>query len=162
MGNVDDKMDATSTATTSDTTTAATQETESPEHQTTPHPTETPWFGQEDENSKTEEKPAESEKFEGWANFDDMDGDKTGETEEEKLPERAQSYAVDSEEPMKTEEKIEEKPEENKQENEPSKMEVQPMQVTSSSDDKSPQVDCDVMKSSCVDDVTKTPVDVDD
>merc|ERR1712096_506599 len=56
---VDDKMDATSTATTSDTTTAATQETESPEHQTTPHPTETPWFGQEDENSKTEEKPAE-------------------------------------------------------------------------------------------------------
>merc|ERR1712096_415237 len=71
---VDDKME-TSTATTSDTTTAATQETESPEHQTTPHPTETPWFGQEDENSKTEEKPAESEKFEGWANFDDMDGD---------------------------------------------------------------------------------------
>jgi len=158
---VDDKME-TSTATTSDTTTAATQETESPEHQTTPHPTETPWFGQEDENSKTEEKPAESEKFEGWANFDDMEGGKTPETEEEKLPERAQNYAVDKEEPMKTEEKIEEKPEENKQENEPSKMEVQPMQVTSSSDDKSPQADCDVMKSSCVDDVTKTPVDVDD
>merc|ERR1719489_655433 len=48
---------------------------------------------------KTEEKPSD----EGWANFDDMSSDKPTETTEEKLPERAQNYSVEKDEPMKDE-----------------------------------------------------------
>merc|ERR1719489_195243 len=125
---------------------------------------------------KTEEKPSD----EGWANFDDMSSDKPTETTEEKLPERAQNYSVEKDEPMKdeqtkeepmkteetkteemkTEEAVVEKSDEMKQDNESSSMEVQPMQVTTTD-----KTDNDVItsaKSSSVDadDVTMQTDDV--
>jgi len=177
-----DKMEVATANDSSDNTTSAGDNTtdaannsteEKPEHQTTPHPTETPWF---DNDKKTEEKPSD----EGWANFDDMSSDKPTETTEEKLPERAQNYSVEKDEPMKdeqtkeepmkteetkteemkTEEAVVEKSDEMKQDNESSSMEVQPMQVTTTD-----KTDNDVItsaKSSSVDadDVTMQTDDV--
>jgi len=151
-----------STSSGDNTTDAANKSTEEKqEHQTTPHPTETPWFGND---KKTEETPSDG----GWACFDDMSSEKPTETAEEKLPQRAQNYSVEKDEPMKdeqtkeepmkteemkTEETVVEKKDEMKQESESSNMEVQPMQVTATQD----KTDSDVITS-----VKSSSVDADD